>query len=478
MKNIIRSVLFTQALLTVSVHSQDAVTINPEKPIVGDTVTIVYNPNAPTAKLRSKQLVSLTLLPYARPSVRTAVTFARMYDMQFENNIWLTKLVLTDSTTPFFKYFFSSSIGDSSETDSRDEFQILLHDRNGVPLPNALLCKYFALAAFNHPDIDSLREIELAEEISVHPTNYRAYYVRWSNQLKMSSDRVSTSTLIRQTADSILRIHPDNLDALVGCANVYRELGDTAKAEILEFRLLTLYPLGSDAQILKFRRAFREKDPERRVASLSELLQVFPNSELAGRALSVIEEYYTGKQDSTTPKRIREDWERSRRVDPNRTNPSPEQVKKTLEHNSQAQAPTFVLYDLDGNKISRQTLGNRILVMDFWATWCKPCREAFPHFQRIYEQYRANDRIAFLAVNINVSGDSLANIKSFMRKYRYSFPVALDTSDVTNQFSIAAIPTTIVIDSQGNIRYRTTGYLQPDEYATMLTTVIETLLKN
>jgi len=458
-------------------RSQSVVTILPDRPTLGDTITIIYNPNANGAKLKNKMLISLILVPYARPSVWAAVTFLRTYDMQLENNVWKKTLVWTDLTKPFFKYSFSSSRGDSSEADERDEFQLLLYDKTGRPLPNAHLCRYYALMDLKSPDADSVRHNELLEEVRIHPTNFRAYYVLWSNQLVKSTDRSETSTAIRRTVDSVFHKYPDNLDALVGCANVYRELGDTVKAGELEFRLLSLFPLSSDAEILKIRAASQEKIAERKIAILCDLLRIFPNSEQASRALSLIEDYYMSKQDSSTPREIKSEWERIRSGDINKSNFSLEEVRKTIQKSGETQAPDFVLHDLNGHKITSKELRGKILVLDFWATWCKPCKESFPQFQRIYEQYKANDKVIFLAINVNDSGDSSKNVSKFIWENGYSFPVALDTSKVTNQFSITAIPTTIVIDSQGNIRFRTTGYMTPDEYVATIKEAIGTLLQ-
>ncbi len=464
--------------LAISSRSQSVVTILPDRPKLGDTITFVYNPNAVGAKLRNKRLVSLILLPFARPSIHPAVTFAKSYDMELENGLWVKKLVWLDSTKPFFRFSFLSSIAESSEVHESDEFQFLLFDKYGMHLPNAHLCRYYALMNLQGRAADSMRYNELLEEVRSHPTNFRAHQVLWSNELKLSEYRPETRIAVRRTVDSVLQNYSENLDALVACTNAYTELGDTVKANQLEFRLLSLFPFSTDAEILKFRRAFKETVLSDKVASLSELLQVFPNSEIADRAFSLIEDYYKTKQDSTTPRMIRENWERARSRDPNMINPSLEQVRKIVQQGSKAQAPPFILFDLKGNRITRETLGHKIIVIDFWATWCKPCREAFPRLQRIYDRYRGSNRVAFIAVNVNTSGDSIATVQAFLSAYGYSLPVALDTSGVTDQFSITAIPTTILVDSRGNIRYRSTGYMNPDEYTATITTVIQTLLTN
>jgi len=476
MNKTLLKIVILSLLLTVSSRSQNVVTIIPDKPTLGDTIKFIYNPAATGAKLGNKKLISLTLQPFARPSVHPAITFARGYDMQFENNVWIKKIVLTDSIKPFFKYSFSSSIGDSSETDERDEFQMLLHDRYGVPLPNAHLCSYFASAERKGPDVDSLRHNQILEELEFHPTNFRAYDILWSEQLTKSANRSQTRATIRRTVDSVFEKYPENLDALVGCANAYGELGDTVKAGMLEFRLVTLFPLSSDAEILKFWRAFREKSPEKKIASLCELLLTFPNSEKASAAFDMIGDYYVSKEDSATPARIKKEWEHVQAGDTNNPVFSVEDVKKSLQ-NDGIESPDFVIYDINGHKITREGLSGKIVVLDFWATWCTPCRKAFPQFQKIYDQYKTSNKVTFLAVNINTSGDFFTTVTKYISDNGYSFPAALDTSNVTSQFSITSIPTAVVIDSRGKIRFRTSGYLTPDEYATTIKTAIEMLVQ-
>jgi thiol-disulfide isomerase/thioredoxin len=140
-------------------------------------------------------------------------------------------------------------------------------------------------------------------------------------------------------------------------------------------------------------------------------------------------------------------------------------------------APDFVAYDLQGNKIDSRDLRGNIVVLDFWATWCKPCREAFPQLEKIYEQQKLNTGIKFLAINAKNSGDSPNDVKQFIADSGYTFPFALDKSDVTGDFSITEIPTTIIIDQQGMVAYRSKGYMTPDEYRSTITSAIEALLK-
>ena len=301
-------VVSLSVLLLAGCRSQRLVTVFPEKPILGDTITFTYNPDAPGAKLQGKKQVSLCLIVTPRPSVRnSACSRGREYEMQWENNVWTKKVLLTDSSDPFFLYWFSTEIGDSTEYDRRDEFQMLLYDKRGIPLPSAHIC-----AGFQKSAMKDWKHNEMLEEIKFHPINFRAYYVLWHDKLRQSDDWTRECINIRRTVDSVSKRYPENLDALVGCANAYRLLGDTVKADSLECRLLALFPLSSDAAILRFWDAKWETNPEKRVALLYELVMKFPSTDVAVSAFSLIESYYASKQDSATPRKIEEEWKRIR----------------------------------------------------------------------------------------------------------------------------------------------------------------------
>jgi hypothetical protein len=291
-------------LFLVGCRNQRLAALFPEKPILGDTITFTYNPNAPGAKLHGKKQVSLDLVVTPRPSVRnSACSSGREYEMQWENNVWTKKVLLTDSASPFLLYWFSTDIGDSTVFDRRSEFQSLIYDNRGISLPSAHI-----LAGFQKSAVKDWRHTEMLEEIKIHPTNYRAYYVLWYDQLRQSGDWTRECINIRRIVDSVSERYHENLDALVGCANAYRLLGDIVKAESLEYRILALFPLSSDAAILRWGKAKGETNPEKRAALLYELLMQFPSTDVAISAFRLIESYYASKQDSTTPRIIEEDW--------------------------------------------------------------------------------------------------------------------------------------------------------------------------
>lgn len=117
------------------------------------------------------------------------------------------------------------------------------------------------------------------------------------------------------------------------------------------------------------------------------------------------------------------------------------------------QAPAFNLHDLNGKKHQLSDYAGKPLIVNFWATWCPPCREEMPSMQRAWEQIQEN--AAMLAINV---GESEDKIFLFLGSYPLEFPVLLDTdSAVLNAWPVMGLPTTFVLDPQGRIIYRAIG---------------------
>ncbi|MBP2653400.1 MAG: resA [Firmicutes bacterium] len=120
--------------------------------------------------------------------------------------------------------------------------------------------------------------------------------------------------------------------------------------------------------------------------------------------------------------------------------------------------PQFTLDGIDGKSISVGAKG-KTYVLNFWATWCPPCRDEIPELDKFALKHR-ND-IQFYAINIEEESKEVAD---FLKSNNYTFPVLIDKDGaVAETFHVTAIPTTLVVDSQGIIRYRTTGGVTGEE---------------
>ncbi len=110
-------------------------------------------------------------------------------------------------------------------------------------------------------------------------------------------------------------------------------------------------------------------------------------------------------------------------------------------------APDFELKTLDGKTVKLSDYRGKKVILNFWATWCPPCKAEMPDIQKYYNE--ADDNVEILAINIDPQYD----VKKFVREVNVTFPVLLDSNDEVNtMYRILTIPTTYFIDGTGIIR--------------------------
>ena len=118
-------------------------------------------------------------------------------------------------------------------------------------------------------------------------------------------------------------------------------------------------------------------------------------------------------------------------------------------------APDFELNTVDGKSLSLSDLRGKKVILNFWATWCPPCRDEMPEMQKFYEEHHKN--VEIVAVNLT-SQDSINKIKPFIQEYGLTFPIVLDENgEVLKLYEIEPIPTSYIIDSKGIIRHKFIG---------------------
>ncbi len=112
-------------------------------------------------------------------------------------------------------------------------------------------------------------------------------------------------------------------------------------------------------------------------------------------------------------------------------------------------APDFQLNTLDGQSVALSDLKGKPVLVNFWATWCDPCRGEMPYLQQVYDEWRGEELI-LLAINI---AESPSQVAEFMQSQGLSFPVLLDSeADTAQRYNIRYIPTTFFIDKEGIIQ--------------------------
>ncbi|MBU2597812.1 MAG: TlpA family protein disulfide reductase [Actinobacteria bacterium] len=123
------------------------------------------------------------------------------------------------------------------------------------------------------------------------------------------------------------------------------------------------------------------------------------------------------------------------------------------------EAPNFTLKNLNGEDVELSQIKGNIVLIDFWAVWCKPCVGKLPYIQSIHEKY-GEESLVVLAINVSEKEEK---IKSFIEENNYTFPVLIGNKTVSNDYGAHAIPFVVLIDKEGTIRYTELGYRQGSE---------------
>ncbi|WP_085993200.1 TlpA family protein disulfide reductase [Oceanobacillus senegalensis] len=125
-------------------------------------------------------------------------------------------------------------------------------------------------------------------------------------------------------------------------------------------------------------------------------------------------------------------------------------------------APDFEVETMDGEKMKLSDLQGKPVMLNFWATWCPPCRVEMPDMQRFHE----NHEVVVLAVNLTDTEINKNDVKKFVNQFGLTFPIGLDQDgSISTAYRINPIPTTFMIDSEGKIRHKAFGAM---EYDTMV----------
>lgn len=133
----------------------------------------------------------------------------------------------------------------------------------------------------------------------------------------------------------------------------------------------------------------------------------------------------------------------------------------------------FKLPRPDGSVLDMESLRGKVIVMNFWATWCGPCRTELPLFQKAIEKYHSDPDVAFLAVSTDADREF---VEPYLRQNKHKLPVVF-AENIDGLFNVSAIPTTIILDRQGKVAYRMRGFNPNDDFTALLSRWIETAKK-
>jgi peroxiredoxin len=118
-------------------------------------------------------------------------------------------------------------------------------------------------------------------------------------------------------------------------------------------------------------------------------------------------------------------------------------------------APNFSLMSRSGEQVSLEDFKGQVVMINFWATWCGPCRREMPHLEALHQRYSS---LGFTLLGINVEDDT-RGVEKFLRETPVSFEVLYDpTNKVSALYDVIAMPSTVMVDREGNLRFMHHGY--------------------
>lgn len=136
-------------------------------------------------------------------------------------------------------------------------------------------------------------------------------------------------------------------------------------------------------------------------------------------------------------------------------------------------APDFKVYDMDGEAVTLYESFGKPLVVNFWATWCPPCKAEMPHFDSLYGEY--GDRVDFMMIDMtDGQRDTVESVKQFISDNGYSFPVYCDSDmSAAMAYGVRSIPMTLFFDSEGNLIEYKVGAISESQLEGMLIRMTE-----
>jgi thiol-disulfide isomerase/thioredoxin len=118
-------------------------------------------------------------------------------------------------------------------------------------------------------------------------------------------------------------------------------------------------------------------------------------------------------------------------------------------------APNFTLKSLQGKNLKLSEMAGNVVLINFWASWCGPCREEMPLLNDLHKKY---EPLGFTVLGVNVE-EQLDGARGFLKHVPVDFPILLDNrNQVSKRYQVVAMPTTVVVDRDGNMRYLHKGY--------------------
>ncbi len=142
--------------------------------------------------------------------------------------------------------------------------------------------------------------------------------------------------------------------------------------------------------------------------------------------------------------------------------PSPSANDTTNVSASPVPAPAWELQNVEGKAVKSSDFAGKVVILDFWATWCGPCRMEIPGFIELQRKYADK---GLVVIGVSLDRDGTAALKPFMAKTGINYPIVLGDETIVSAFGgVEAIPTTFIIDRKGQIVRKHVGYAEKAEF--------------
>jgi thiol-disulfide isomerase/thioredoxin len=133
--------------------------------------------------------------------------------------------------------------------------------------------------------------------------------------------------------------------------------------------------------------------------------------------------------------------------------------------------PDFAVKDLQGRELSSADLRGKVVLIDFWATWCQPCKKEMPGYQKLFDKYGSHG-FAVIGLKFDVMRDT-ENPVQFARKIGVEYPLAVASEDIKQKFGgIPGLPTTMLYDRQGVLRKKVIGFEYTENFESALKSLL------
>jgi thiol-disulfide isomerase/thioredoxin len=124
--------------------------------------------------------------------------------------------------------------------------------------------------------------------------------------------------------------------------------------------------------------------------------------------------------------------------------------------------PAWTLKDVDGKPVTSDELKGKVVVLDFWATWCGPCRSEIPGYVELQKKYR---EAGLAVVGVSLDQDGLEKVRKFIEEKGINYRIVMGDDNITGAFGgVEAIPTTFIVDRGGTVRFRKVGAMAREAF--------------